>query len=99
MGEFVLDRNLIVCSENKEDYKIIDLFKEKIQNISSVEYSNVEKNADIVLINNSALQEEEYVLEVNTEKINIEYSTYKGLYYAMQTFMQLLPAEVEGQKK
>lgn len=43
--------------------------------------------------------EEGYGLEVTTESVKVTAGTTQGLFYGMQTFMQLLPAEIESPER
>lgn len=43
--------------------------------------------------------DEAYTLEVTPENVSVNARTGQGLFYGMQTFMQLLPAEVESSVK
>ena len=55
--------------------------------------------ADITIAENTALAAEGYTLDITAEGVRIEASTADGVYYAMQSFMRLLPANVIlGQK-
>lgn len=97
-GQYVFDKSLNICFDQESSKKVLCLFEKRLCNsyFKSIKYSEVENNSDIVLMNDTALQEEEYVIDVDYDKIKIGYSSKKGLYYAMQTFMQLFPAEIEG---
>ncbi|WP_303861520.1 beta-N-acetylhexosaminidase, partial [Alkalibaculum bacchi] len=46
----------------------------------------------------SSTNEEAYVLEVSSDRITLKGNTSKGVFYAIQTLLQLLPAEIESQK-
>ena len=50
--------------------------------------------ADIIIAENTALAAEGYTLNITAEGVRIEASTADGVYYAMQSFMRLLPANV-----
>ena len=43
--------------------------------------------------------DEGYLLEVTKQGVNVTARTVQGLFYGMQTFMQLLPAEIESATK
>ena len=53
-------------------------------------------NAIALLIDESVEHEEGYTLEVTKDKVTAKARTPQGLFYAMQSFLQLLPAEVES---
>ena len=45
------------------------------------------------------VNDEGYLLEVTKQGVNVTARTAQGLFYGMQTFMQLLPAEIESATK
>lgn len=44
----------------------------------------------------SALETEAYTLDINTDKVIVKAGSHEGIFYAIQTLKQLLPAEVYG---
>ena len=50
--------------------------------------------ADITIGENTSLAPEGYVMEITEQGVRIEASTSDGVYYAMQSLMRLLPANV-----
>ena len=56
-------------------------------------------SAQIVLLNNNKVGgDEAYRLTVGTRQVVAEARNDRGLFYAMQTFMQMLPPQVESDK-
>ena len=53
-----------------------------------------EGQADIVIEENASLAPEGYTMEITKEGVTIQASTSDGVYYAMQSLMRLLPANV-----
>jgi hexosaminidase len=53
-------------------------------------------SSGIVFVMNSALGEEAYALNVTSKKIEVQAKTGKGAFYALQTLMQLMPAQIHG---
>ena len=53
-----------------------------------------EGEADIVIEENATLAPEGYTMEITKEGVTIQASTSDGVYYAMQSLMRLLPANV-----
>ncbi len=54
----------------------------------------VSGEADIVVKENTGVAAEGYTIEITETGVTIEASTADGVYYAMQSFMRLLPANV-----
>ena len=48
------------------------------------------------MVKDDSLQEEEYALEVTSEKILMRAASVKGAFYALQTLRQLLPSAIES---
>lgn len=49
-------------------------------------------------LSNNQLGDEAYHLQIDPSEISIEASTPKGVFYALSTLMQLLPAEIESKE-
>ena len=56
-------------------------------------------NAVNLIIDKSVASAEGYKLDVTPDKVEVRASTLRGLFYGMNTFMQLLPAEIESDEK
>ena len=54
------------------------------------------KNSIQLILNKKIAGEEAYTLAVTPQGVSAQASTARGLFYAMQTFMQLLPPQVES---
>ena len=52
------------------------------------------KSAVVQFSQNNTLGEEAYTLSINSSKISIQAKTGKGAFYALQTLLQLMPAQV-----
>ncbi|WP_062061005.1 family 20 glycosylhydrolase [Aquimarina longa] len=95
-GYFKLNGNTSFLYNDESSKLIADFFIEKIKTSTghafSVTKGNDIKNS-IQLIKETTLNfsEEEYRLSISEDNIKIKASTDKGLFYGMQTFMQLLP--------
>ena len=59
----------------------------------------IEGQADITISENAALAEEGYVMDITATGVTIEAATSDGAFYAMQSLMRLLPANVILGKK
>lgn len=75
------------------------ILKGKLEKASGLTLDPVTDDADtfnaIVLARVDSLAEEAYNISVTPAGARLEASTPRGMFYAMQTFLQLLPAEVE----
>ncbi len=104
-GNFILDAETkIIYPDDSSIKQVADFFISqiaiptgfKLQVGSKHESSNV----IVFTINeNKALGKEEYQLTVNKESIVVQANDSKGLFYGMQTLLQLLPAEIFSPQK
>ena len=65
-----------------------------LNNATGLACKAIDGEADITIAENTALAAEGYTLDITDEGVRIEASTADGVYYAMQSFMRLLPANV-----
>lgn len=54
---------------------------------------------DIQLLVDPKLEKEAYTLRIEDEKVHITGGSISGVYYGIQTFLQLLPSDVYGRQK
>ncbi|MDR0427652.1 MAG: family 20 glycosylhydrolase [Dysgonamonadaceae bacterium] len=102
-GNFMLSKQTVFVVNNEAAEKIASFFSEKISRSTSFKLKSVhEKPASnyisLEIKSNLPINEEGYLLEASAEGINIQSNTPTGLFYGMQTVMQLLPAEIESKK-
>ena len=99
-GRFKLSGRAAFGAGTPEAKAIAEFFAAKIKNATGYELP-VKETGDITLKldPNAALNEEGYELEVTTEAVDILAKTPQGLFYGMQSFMQLLPAEIESTER
>ena len=87
------------CPDTTWNY-IMDDFSNILKRASGIAIKKAgdkEKNkSSITISKNAELENEAYNLSVSESQISIEASTEKGLFYAIQTIRQLLPAEIES---
>ena len=102
-GEFVLNSNTTFVTDNNDLIKIADFFSGKINHSTGYKLSTKEKSEDnyISLSVDTTLQlkEEGYILKVTPSSINITAKSPQGIFYGMQSMLQLLPAEIESPSK
>lgn len=105
-GNYNIPEEVVVFVSNgeKSDY-LKKLIEDKLTTAPGkrVSFTNSDKNADIALLlnkrENKQIGEEGYVLIVNGDKVTIEANKRAGLIYGLQTLFQLLPPQIESDKK
>jgi hexosaminidase len=97
MGEFHVPKTWVIDSPQSRTFqKTNQDLKEFLEKntYSSVQFQG---NANLILSINSEMKNPEaYELIVSTDKIQINASTEKGLFYGIQTLYQLLPPQYES---
>jgi hexosaminidase len=97
-GIFSINRSTTLLLESNNWQEEAYLLKKKLDNASGWElsFSDQLTNNCIRLRTDSNLGEEGYKIEVDKHQTSLFAATKKGMFYAVQTFFQLLPAEIEG---
>ena len=100
-GSFSLSSDVVFVSENEDSDKIAAYFAAKIKQATGYDLSIQKENAlsnciHLSIAPDVSVNEEGYLLEVSETGVNIQAKTHRGLFYGMQTLMQLLPAEIES---
>lgn len=99
-GKFKLVNANSIYSNTSEGKIIAELFASKLQASTGYDFNftEKEKTGNISLIMNSKLmyKEDQYKLSVTPKGVSVLAKTPKGLFYGMQSFMQLLPPQVES---
>ena len=106
-GNFLLNLQTVAIVADKESAEVTKIFTEILQQYSdnkknAVKISNSVTNirAGIVLSINkkpdNTLGNEGYYLQITPQKIILSANTPKGLFYGIQTLMQLLPPKSNG---
>ncbi len=96
-GSFLLSSSTRIAASTPEAKTVAEYFISKINRATGYHLSIAEAG-EIQLNLNPSLEmgEEAYQLEVKTNGVQVTAKTPQGLFYGMQSFMQLLPAEIES---
>ena len=99
-GEFVLNPNTLFIIDNDTLDAVAGYFKYKIKQSTGYQLADgqeAERNyIRLALDTTLNLKEEGYKLAVLPEGIWVRSQSPQGIFYGMQTVMQLLPAEIES---
>lgn len=97
-GEFILPSSLGISYNTEEGKAIAGYLAGKLKTSTGYEVNVGNKKGKISIIINPSMKmnEEGYRLQVTAKGVVIKAKTGKGAFYGMQTFLQLLPAEVES---
>ncbi|MDR2425403.1 MAG: family 20 glycosylhydrolase [Prevotellaceae bacterium] len=102
-GKFILKKSTVFVAGNEALSTIADFFIAKINRATGYALGkSSEKNSDnsieLAIVAGLTVNDEGYLLDVSSNGIQIKAKTPQGIFYGMQTLMQLLPAEIESQK-
>ena len=94
----------LLISEDLQNYPFLKQFSEKIRLATGISIpvmvlsEDTDPHGSIVfkLLDSEEFGEEGYRLEVQEERISVQASTAAGLYYGMQSLVQLFPVEIES---
>ncbi len=102
-GKFKLTQTNTIYANTPEAKLVAELFASRLHVSTGYDFNITEKakKGNISLIMNPALdyKDDQYKLSVTAKGVKVLAKTPKGLFYGMQSFMQLLPAEVESNVK
>lgn len=100
-GFFKLGNSTAFGATSPEAKTIAEFFAAKMKtatgyNVQVAEKGNITLTLDAAT---DVANDEGYILEVTKDGVNVTAKTPQGLFYGMQSFMQLLPAEIESASK
>ena len=95
-GAFVLQKNTYLMVEDAAFSEIADDFRAQVQTATGFKLDG--KGAAIVLRKAPGYAKEAYSLKVAPDGVLIEATEVNGAFYGLQTLLQLLPAEIYGDK-
>ena len=94
-GQFVVKKSTSIGYSHADFAPVANLLQEYLQGASAFPISaKATKSAVIQFSQNNSLGEEAYTLQISSTKIAIQAKTGKGAFYALQTLLQLMPAQV-----
>lgn len=101
-GEFKLSDKTVFVSADDAVKKVADYFTAKLNKSTGYSLQTVSEKPsanyiELLIADDIDVNEEGYTLDATTNRVTIKAKTPQGIFYGMQTFMQLLPAEVESQ--
>lgn len=100
-GQFELSGKTVFVSTDADADKVAAFFAAKINaatgfDLSVVKQKPASRYIHLQIQSGIPVNEEGYLLDVTAKGINLQARTPQGLFYGMQTVMQLLPAEIES---
>ena len=98
-GQFTLTKGMKIYAKGDANRKVAQFFADKLNSSTALGLSLTARRseAQIMLLSNKKVTgSEAYRLTVAPGAVTAEASTDRGLFYAMQTFMQMLPPQVEA---
>lgn len=96
-GNFRLTGKTVIGASHPDAKTVAEYFAGKMRRATGYGLNVAESGTiNLILETERSLKEEEYLLEVTPENVTVTASTPQGLFYGMQSFMQLLPAEIES---
>lgn len=98
-GSFRLTDGMTIGAQTPEAKKVARYFADKMQRSTGLRMKVAARGKIMLrLQSKAAANPESYQLSVTGNRVEATAPTVQGLFYAMQSFMQLLPAEIESTK-
>lgn len=96
-GKFSIDGSTTICTENGAWDAEAKVLTDRIGRAGGYTPATTDSPADncISMKRDTTLGDEEYKIEVGERQVSLSASTRRGMFYAVQTLLQLLPAEIE----
>ncbi len=99
-GKFALSNGMAIGCNTPEAKAVAEFFAEKINRSTGYNIKAGSKGQIELLIDSTATDNDEgYNLDITPQGVTVTARTAQGLFYGMQSFMQMLPAEIENPAK
>ena len=98
-GSFKLNKNTAIAASTPEAKTVAEYFAAKMNQATGYQITagdNASKGITLAIDEALDVSNEGYTLDVTADGVSIKAKTPQGLFYGMQTFLQLLPAEIES---
>ena len=100
-GFFKLGSSMKIYASSPEAKVVGEFFAAKLNqptgySITVVDDSEPSRGIALLIDSSVDVNDEGYLLDMDEKKLTIRAKTPQGLFYGMQTFLQLLPAEIES---
>ena len=99
-GTFTVGKNMAFRASSPEAKVVAEYFSSKINQSTGYATTCGDKEAkggiSLIIDGAAEMNNEGYTLDVTPKGVTVKAKTPQGLFYGMQTFMQLLPAEIES---
>ena len=99
-GNFKLNNSTKILASTPEAKTVAEFYAAKMNTATGYQIAVTDKESadgiSLVIDSNLDVNDEGYTLDVNNNAVNIKAKTAQGLFYGMQSFLQLLPAEIES---
>lgn len=99
-GAFLLTQESVIQVKDREAKTIADFFAQKMKQSTgyNIEVSSEKGNIELILDSQAVKEAEGYHLIVSLDHVKVVAAQKEGLFYGMQSFMQLLPPQIESKK-
>lgn len=99
-GKFMLSGKVAIGAQTPELKTVAEYFASKMSRSTGYNIKVSDSGAITLMIDPSLdVNDEGYLLDVTPESVTVKAKTAQGVFYGMQSFMQLLPAEIESMQK
>lgn len=99
-GVFKVGKNMAIQATTPEAKRVAEYFASKINQATGYQVTagdkEVSNGISLVIDESLDVNNEGYTLDVTTDGVTVKAKTTQGLFYGMQSFLQLLPAEIES---
>lgn len=98
-GSYKLSKNTKIYASTPEAKTVAEFFASKMNTATGYQITVTDQEASggiSLVIDDSITNDEGYTLDVTPKDVRVKAKTPQGLFYGMQSFMQLLPAEIES---